>query len=234
MSSALLTRIVRAFSHFIFPQLCLSCSQVLIADERSVCMSCMLGLPRIPLLTGGENESTVRLSGRFPFLYAASYLYFVKGSPLQRILHAAKYERQEQILHILGREMGLYLSSLNWESSLDLIIPVPLHHSKMKQRTYNQSAVLAEELSLILGVPVDKTILQRRKNTDTQTRKTRIERLENLQDAFSLSRPQDIRGKHILLVDDILTTGATLESCATAILTVTSARISIATLALAL
>jgi ComF family protein len=162
--------------------------------------------------------------------HAASYLYFQKKSIVQSIMHKLKYKGE--------KEVGIYMGKLYaWElkdtpySEVDLIIPVPLHRRKYKERGYNQSEMLALGLGEVLNKPVDTKTLRRRIANPTQTRKHRYERWLNVNEVFEVKYPKNIKDKHVLLVDDVVTTGATLESCANVLLECEGVRVSIVTLA---
>ncbi len=176
---------------------------------------------------------TRRLTGRFAFEAATAMFYFVKDTPVQYLLHRIKYQgRKEAALH-LGRHYGRELKELPGYTTIDLVIPVPLHPTREHQRGYNQSAWLARGLAEGLGVPVHERGLSRVRKTETQTHKSRQQRLDNTVGAFVVQEQRRITGKHILLVDDVMTTGATLEACALSLLQLTDIKLSIVTLAIA-
>ncbi len=163
---------------------------------------------------------------------AFAQYFFTKGGCLQKLIHEIKYKGAKELAYELGREFGLTLKE-NGASGYDLICPVPLHKEKEKRRGYNQSDWLARGMADILGVAYDKNLLVRKVFTSTQTKKNRQQRWENVKDAFDLGNKSDVENKHILLVDDVLTTGATLEACAQKLLDIKGSIVSIATLAYA-
>jgi ComF family protein len=171
--------------------------------------------------------------GRVQIEKATSWFFFQKGSHYQNLLHHLKYKRQRGIGVEMGRNFGSELMVVNYFSEVDVIVPVPLHPKKEKQRGYNQSLAIAEGLSYQLKVPVETDILLRRFYSQSQTRKGRFERWENVNDLFDLTIEGFFSGKHVLLVDDVVTTGSTLDACAQKILSCAGARVSIATLAYA-
>lgn len=172
--------------------------------------------------------------GRIPVEFATSYFFFVKQSPYQNMLHQLKYKGRSDIGFFLGHRFGNELKTQPEFCSFDEIIPVPLHPDKLKARGYNQSEMIANGLSKSLGIPVDTKSLKRITYTETQTKKSRIERWENTMDVFEADETTNLNGKHVLLVDDVLTTGATIEGCATELLKKNpSIKLSVVTLAFA-
>ena len=171
------------------------------------------------------------MSGRLPLVHGWAFLKFRKGGIVQHLMHQMKYNNHPEVGVMLGRIFGHDLQKEGMSSSFDVIVPVPLHHSRKRKRGYNQSAKLAEGLSHSMGIPWDESISIRKMKTATQTRKSKIERWENVKDVFAVSPQQQIAGKRILLVDDIITTGATLESCGQHLIAHGCAELSIACLA---
>jgi ComF family protein len=205
----------------------------LIRTEELVCLSCEQHLPRTGYHADPDNETSQRFAGRIPFERATSFTYFVEGGLIQHLLHRVKYGRRSDIAVSIGHLLGDELKAAGWSTGIDAIIPVPLHWRKEARRGYNQSEQLAIGISEHTGVPVWSKVLKRTRFTESQTDKSRQERLLNVADAFAVKQPTRLSGKHILLVDDVLTTGATMESCAHALLKVPGLRISLATAAIA-
>ena len=172
--------------------------------------------------------------GRFPIEYATSYFFFLKNSDFQHLLHALKYKGRHDIGEYLGKRFGSELIRQPEFNHFDAIIPVPLHRDKLKKRGYNQSEMIAKGLSKSMRIPVDTKSLTRTSFTETQTKKSRIERWENVKSVFTASPDSNLNGKHVLIVDDVMTTGATIEGCAQALLYQNpTVKISVATLAFA-
>lgn len=216
-----------------FPELCTACGKNLFKNEQIICTSCIYHLPYTNFHLDNENRVARQLWGRFQFVQAVSYLYFQKGGKVQSIMHQLKYNNSPQTGFRIGELYGYDLKrSASWQEP-DLIIPVPLHSKKQKKRGYNQSEHIANGLASVLNIPVILNNLQRSADTSTQTRKSRFARYENLKQAFISSNPKALNQKHILLVDDVITTGATLEACSLALLQIEGVRISIATIAFA-
>jgi len=180
-----------------------------------------------------ENEFTKRMSGRVPF-QAASYMYvFRKKSPIQRAMHKLKYGNRPDVGQKLGRFFGLKLRESELYKSIDCIVPVPLHPKKQKIRGYNQSYYFAAGLAEVMEVPVWANGLIRTAHTDSQTKKSRIDRATDISNVFQANKVRALKGKHVLLVDDILTTGATLEHCSNALQTMPNVQVSLATICIA-
>lgn len=180
-----------------------------------------------------ENDSCMRFAGRIPFQMATSYAYFTDEGLLQHLMHGLKYQKKTNIGTYLGKCLGESLQQTSWASSLDLIIPVPLHRKKKWKRGYNQSLLIGQGIASVLGVPCRDDLLLRTRNTESQTKKTRTERIANMKGAFDIKQSSMLAGKHILLCDDVLTTGATIEACALALLDKESVKISVATIGIA-
>ncbi len=170
--------------------------------------------------------------GRVPLEHVTSFMYFAKGSRFQQILHELKYNDQRQIGQAMGRMFGSELTNTPF-STADIIVPVPLHPSRLKHRGYNQSQLIACGMGEILRIPVETTVLTRIMDTRSQTHKSRYERWENVRHIFHCEHPEALTGKHIMLVDDVITTGATLEACAASLLPVDGIKISAVSLAFA-
>lgn len=181
-----------------------------------------------------ENEFTDRFWGRLPLETGAAMYYFHRKNPVQHALHRLKYQNQADIGVRIGRRFGQLLAQSPHFSTVEALVPVPLHPKKERQRGYNQSAMLAAGMAESMHLPVLAHVLVRQRATETQTRKKRMERFSNVQEIFALRKPGRVEGKHLLLVDDVLTTGATLEACGQALLQAPGVRLSMATLAIAM
>lgn len=221
------------FISLIYPRICICCGNSLWKHERLICNACHFRLPRTQFHLEQDNPVSRVFYGRVRVESAAAYLLFNKGNKVQRIIHQLKYKGRKDVGIWLGEEYGRILRDSGFFSGIDLIIPVPLHKKKLMQRGYNQSDQFAIGLSKALKVPVENKLLVRTRATATQTRKGRYERWKNVEDLFTLVRPEQISGAHILLVDDVITTGATLESCIMALSSSSGVRISVAAIAAA-
>jgi ComF family protein len=209
------------------------CGDKLIEQEHWICLHCLHHIPRTNFHLDRENRVAQLFYGRVQIEYATSFFYFSKGSQYQSLLHNLKYKGMKELGAEIGKHFGIDLMQSEDFSTIDVICPVPLHPSKEKKRGYNQSWWIALGISGQMQKELSDDNLKRVTATETQTRKSRFERWQNVEGIFELSNPEAFAGKHILLVDDVVTTGSTLEACAQTILSKTNARVSIATLATA-
>lgn len=201
------------FVSLFFPRVCLACNLALTRGEENVCTRCMLELPSTDYHLTRENPLMDRLSCRMPLSYAMACFKFTKSGKVQHLLHALKYKSQPEIGVTLGLIYGDKLLRAGLAPLFDIILPVPLHPTRKRKRGYNQSAMFAEGLSSKLGIPFSDDILARRAKTETQTNKSKLSRWENMNDVFTITNPARIQSKNVLLVDDVVTTGSTLEAC---------------------
>ena len=213
----------------IFPRHCLVCGEVLSRQEQDLCLDCLYKLPKIEKIHIDEIEKV--FWGKCDIVSAMSYIYYRKESPYNRLLHKMKYGNCPEVGRRLAMMAAEGLKQNGFFDGIDAIVPLPLSKKKHRQRGYNQSDYIAEGLSQKSGIPVIKDCVIRTKANETQTHKSREERWKNVEGIFSLAKPEAIEGKHILLIDDILTTGATLTNCAIAIQQGCNCKISIFTLA---
>ncbi|HRI58618.1 MAG TPA: ComF family protein [Saprospiraceae bacterium] len=221
------------FLHLLYPELCVACGEAIPAGDACFCFKCQLNLSVSDMYRTRENEFTGRLWGRLPLESGAAMYYFTRKSPIQHALHQLKYRNQPEIGIKIGRAFGRRLKESEMFGSVEAIVPVPLHPRKERLRGYNQSAMFAQGISESMQVPVLAKALVRRAFTETQTKKKRMERFQNVDDVFVVKQPALVESKHLLLVDDVLTTGATLEVCGQALLSVPNTRLSLATIAIA-
>lgn len=222
------------FVGLLFPRVCLACGQSLRRGEQHLCTSCRAELPYTDfhLLPPAESPLGRRFWGKLPVQHALSYLRFVQHGRVQQLLHQLKYQGQQRVGVALGELYGAELAGAHFTSQFDLIVPVPLHPRKLARRGYNQAATFAEGLGNGLQLPWAEA-LRRTEHTASQTRKNRAQRWQNVATVFEIAKPADVKGRRVLLVDDVLTTGATLEACGAALLAAGAAQVSIATIACA-
>lgn len=223
-----------SFVHLLYPDLCAGCNGDLPSAQSCFCLRCRVKLSPSDMHLFKENEFTQRLWGRLQMESAAAAYYFTRKSPIQRAIHGLKYHNKPQIGVAMGREFGKKLAQSPAFEGVEAIVPVPLHPRKERLRGYNQSAMFAQGLSETLGIPALNNALVRGVFSISQTRKRRMERFRNVGEVFSVGKPAAVEGKYLLLVDDVLTTGATLEVCGNALLEVPGTKVSVATIALAI
>ncbi len=178
-----------------------------------------------------DNPVEKIFMGRLAVEHASAYAYFNKQSVMQNLLHQLKYKGKKEIGLYFGRRMGEAFGSTERYSEIDALVPLPLFFKRERKRGYNQAAMICEGMAEIMGLPVLNTVIVRKRNTETQTHKNRAERWENIEGQFELIDKEKVEGKHVLLVDDVLTTGATLEACGSELLKAWGLKLSIATLA---
>jgi ComF family protein len=220
------------FLGLIYPELCVACCEEFVTPGHCFCAGCITTLPASDMYRHADNELTERFWGRLPLVSGAARYFFARKNPIQRALYNLKYKNQPEVGVQIGKEFGRRLREGQWAKDLAGIVPVPLHPRKERARGYNQSVVFAQGLSEALDVPILHQAVKKVIFTQTQTRKRRLDRYENVGESFTVYRPEQIEGRHILLVDDVLTTGATLESCGLEMLKVPGVSLSIATIAI--
>lgn len=221
------------FISLFFPRTCEACDGSILKQEEIICSSCLHDLPRthshIHKIGGIESK----FYGKVKVSNTWSFLYFKKNSPVQKLLHRLKYENKPEIGEFLGKLYGSELKKELESLRFDSIIPVPLHNSRRKRRGYNQSEFFGIGLGTALNLPVDNYSIKRIKKSQTQTNKSRIERWENVAEIFHVEQEENIKGKSILIVDDVMTTGSTLEACIHKLLKSGADNVSVATIAVA-
>lgn len=205
-------QVLRALADLVFPDLCVGCNGVLLREEKHLCTFCLGNLPETNFHTQPENELEKIFWGRVRLERAFSFLIFRKKGIVQNMLHELKYGNNPELGRLLGCLYGSKLHACGLK--FDGVLAVPLHPSKQRIRGYNQSDCFAEGLSSTLNCAHIKDAVVRNRATETQTRKNRLQRWDNVDTVFGVVNPEVLHGKHILLVDDVITTGATIEACA--------------------
>ena len=203
----------------------------MVTGDQPICLDCSTDLPLTNFWLHAGNPVEKIFWGRLRIEAAASMLYFTKRSIIQNLLHELKYRGNKEVGRLLGRMMGEKLEQSERFKDVDALVPLPLFYDREKKRGYNQAAVICDGMAEIMNKPVLKNAMMRRTKTDTQTHKSRAERWTNIQGKFELTSHSGISDMHVLLVDDVITTGATLEACGAELLKAKNTRISIATLA---
>jgi ComF family protein len=218
----------------LFPRLCAACGRSLWKHENIICSFCDFHLPKTYFHLDPDNPLTSTFRGRIQVNGVTALYFFHKGNRVQEMIHQLKYNGRKDVGIFLGMKYGLDLKIASLFNSAEVIIPVPLHPKKKRLRGYNQSEVFGQGLSLSMGIPMDIDSLVRARASDTQTKKSRFSRWQNVSEIFRVIHPERLSGKHLLLVDDVITTGATLEACATELQKLPGVRISLAAIATAL
>jgi ComF family protein len=218
----------------LLPRTCCCCNRALRRWEKEICNYCLTELPVTRFENDPDNLVARVFWGRVYLEQAVSWFFFLKGSRYQEAIHRLKYQNRPEIGFALGEEFGFQLLQSSIFEIPELLVPVPLHPSKLKKRGYNQSEKIAEGLSGALGIPVQNNVLYKKEGTSTQTDKSRFDRYLNVSGSFGLSGGHMIENKHVFLIDDVLTTGATLEACASILLELPGVRVSAGTLAWAM
>ena len=225
------TSVLRAFSNLFFPHICYGCGTDLLGHNQILCLRCLHRLPYTQFEKLPHNPVEKKSWGRIVVQHAASLFYFTKDSILERLLYQLKYRGRKEVGLYCGRMMGTSIASSERFQDCDALIPLPLFAKKEHERGFNQSKLLCDGIAEIINKPVLPNVILRIEATETQTHKNRIERWENMRHRFGLADKHGLEGKHVVLVDDVITTGATLESCAQELLRVKDLRISMLTLA---
>jgi ComF family protein len=223
--------LVTDFLHLFFPHVCSGCGSDVIDTNHQLCLRCLSQLPKTDFFAKAGNPVEEKFYGRLPIYQAGAAFFFTKNSLIENIIYELKYKGNKDIGKYLGKSVGRYLQESKRFTNVDVIIPMPLNVRRLKKRGYNQSSMLAEGISSVCNIAVDNKAVIRKINTETQTHSGRIARLENMQNVFAVADPEAIQNKHVLLVDDVITTGASLEACGAEILKIPGVTLSIATLA---
>lgn len=225
-----MTAILNDLAGIFFPQFCAACGKVLMQNEKVLCLGCLADLPSTGFHGDSDNEVACMFRGRVNIRSATAFMVFQKESRYRHIIHNIKYRGNFPAALEMGRMFGRELSETPF-GGVDIIHPVPLHRSRLRERGFNQSALIAGGMAEVLNITMENDLIIRRFRTATQTSKSRYERWENVKGTFRLRKKGAFAGKHVLLVDDVVTTGATLEACAMAVLQDEGAEVSVAALA---
>jgi ComF family protein len=224
--------LINDFLSLIYPRRCEACANGLYGHEAFICNYCKLNLPKSNFHLQTQSELSMVLAGRVPVQVAGSYYLYEKSGKIQKLLHAIKYEDQKELGEYIGSLYGqVLLETLSY--NVDVIMPIPLHKKKLQRRGYNQSEWFAKGLAKQLLKPLDTASMQRVKDTSTQTKKKKYQRWENVEGIFSVNEFSSLVNKHILLVDDVITTGATIEAAWLALKKIPGVRVSVASIAFA-
>ncbi|MBL0356167.1 MAG: ComF family protein [Chitinophagaceae bacterium] len=218
------------FKHLFYPHICSGCGSDILADDNLLCAKCFVNLPFTFYAQYADNPIEKIFWGRIPIAAAHAEFYFAKESLIQQLIHQLKYKSNREIGMYLGEMLGRTLISSKRFNQIDGLIPLPLFPDKERKRGYNQAAIICNGMSDVMKVPVLNNVLVRQRFTETQTKKHRTERWENVEGSFAVKNEALVKGKHLLLVDDVITTGATLEASGHCLLKTEGIKLSIATL----
>lgn len=219
------------FIHLFFPHVCVGCGSDILDNKHQLCLRCLSELPGTNFFTQPGNPVEKKFYGRLPIRNGGSGYFFTKDSLLETLIYALKYKGNKDIGFYLGQLLAKFLSDNTQFSEVDVLVPLPLNAIREKKRGYNQSTALCNGITSVWGKPVLERTLIRKVNTETQTHRGRVTRWENMEGVFTVANASAIANKHILLIDDVITTGASLEACGSEILKVPGTTLSIATLA---
>ncbi|MEX2590782.1 MAG: ComF family protein [Chitinophagales bacterium] len=211
-----------------FPDNCRACGHRLLNGEEIVCLHCCDQLPETDFHLHEPNMMSKLFWGRIDIQYCLAAYFFFKKSSIQKLMHQLKYHGKTEVGSFVGKNYGLKLKHVDFHKAFDLIIPVPLHKRKQKIRGYNQSDFFAAGLSEALGIPWSGEVMKRNIFSQSQTKKSKYQRWDNVSKIFSVEKTDKVKGKHILLVDDVVTTGSTLEACALQLHRAEAAKVSLA------
>lgn len=218
---------------FIYPRICYCCQEETPSPGEHTCLRCRIQLPYTNFHRQKTNTFTERFFGRLPLYTGAAYYHYKKGGLVRKMIYQLKYHGKKEIGIEIGRAYGYELKDIDWYKDVNLIVPVPLHPQKKVKRGYNQSDMFAMGLSEAMNVPWKPDALMRKKNTTSQTKKDKFDRLANMDNVFTVKNEKHLRNKHVLLVDDVLTTGATMEVCGNCLANIEGISISMVTIAMA-
>jgi ComF family protein len=215
----------------VFPRLCVTCNNTLHKNENHICSACLIDLPQTRFHETLDNPLAKTFWGRLSIEHAFSFLYFRKGNSVQHILHEIKYKNNTELAHFIGSYYGSILAEAGVK--LDGIVAIPLHRDKLRKRGYNQSELIVNGMCQSMQVENLSPYIERLSATETQTKKSRFARWENVEDVFQLKELTSFTQKHLLLMDDVITTGATIEACGKQILNAPQSKLSVASIAFA-
>ena len=228
-----LARYLADLLEFFYPTVCITCGNRLVNQEKYLCFDCWNDLPVTNFHVRSDNKAEQLFWGRIAIENATAFFIYKKGSKYRDLMHFIKYKGMKELGFEMGRRFGFILADSERFKTVDIITPVPLHPLKQKKRGYNQSEWISKGISEAMKKPVTVNNLKRNIHTSTQTRKNRFERWENVENIFGVIHPKEFEGKHVLLIDDVVTTGSTLEACASQLLKIEKVKVSIATLGFA-
>lgn len=217
--------------NLLFPKLCMGCNSLLLNNEEIICSECNHYLPYTNHHILENNDTTKKFYGIIPIEFSASMLYFHQKGIIQNMIHNLKYKNRQEVGTLLGKWYAKDLKSVDKIKTISEIIPVPLHKKRLEERGYNQITTFCEALSNELKIPYNPNLLYRSRYSKTQTKKDKENRKDIVNSLFDVNFIEADHNKHFLLVDDVMTSGATLEACAKALLKIPNCKVSIVTIA---
>lgn len=207
-----------ALVHLFYPSLCFGCNNDILQSEQFLCLDCHASLGHTQFEIIRKNPVEKRYWGRVDLSFASSTFFYLHKTPIQEIIHHIKYRNAAELGRYMGEIQGIRAMTLLKDFETELLIPMPLHPKKEYRRGYNQATLLCEGIKKTTGIHYNEKVLVRNEDTKTQTKKSRIERWNNVSSVFEIADHQSIENKHVVLVDDVITTGASTEACATVLL----------------
>lgn len=222
---------LKSLLNLFYPKVCLGCESLLLSNEGIICTACIHNLPTTRHLEQPENEVSKRFYGRIEVEHASAMFYFHKKGIVQQLIHRLKYKGYQEIGSFLGEWYGEELKEIHQKHQFDEIIPVPLHKKRFRQRGYNQLTTFGIALSKALEIPLNEKLLHRDIYSITQTKKTFFDRIDDKKTSFGVNFSEKDHGKHFLLIDDVITSGTTLEACVRVLSTIPNAKVSIVSIA---
>lgn len=229
----MLSDLLDDFLSLLFPRLCHGCGNHLLRNENIICTECRVLIPHTGYHNQPGNPVEQLFWGRCRIEKAAAFSYYNKGSRIRKLIHSLKYSGMKEIGTELGVIYAAALKNSGFTDDIDLIIPVPLHPTKEHKRGFNQSTIISEGISSVTGINVETGALIRPVKTQTQTKRSRYDRWTNVEGIFTVADPLRLEGKHLLLVDDVITTGSTIESCVNELIKIREVKVSVVALAYA-
>lgn len=228
------TKYLTDLSRLVFPHTCVGCGEELFADKNLLCWKCLAELPKTGFEKHPGNPVSTIFAGRLWLEHAFSWLFFNKGALSQHLIHQLKYKGNLELGRWMGAQMARSLMASPLYDGVDVLVPMPLNERKLKQRGFNQAQVICEGMAAYWQKPIETVAVIRSRYTQTQTRKSRLQRWTNVEHVFDLKDGHLLENKHALLVDDVITTGATMEACGQMLLKIPGLKLSVGSLAVAL
>jgi len=225
--------ILTDFIALLYPEICIGCGTSLLLHDKMICFKCSLDLPYTHFEDMNENPVERLFWFKTKIEHASAGFFFSKKGKIQKMIHSFKYHGNSEAAIFMGEQLGALIKKSSRFKNIDLIIPVPLHPKKFKKRGFNQAERIAFGMSVILNIPVNTHALIRAEHNETQTKKALFNRWTNVESIFKIFDSSTVKGKHVLLVDDVITSGSTIEACANQILQIPNTKVSITTLAIA-